>query len=49
VCRIRENSALQRYDLAVGMGLRFINLSPEVATAVGGFLTDHDSLYHDDE
>jgi uncharacterized protein (TIGR02266 family) len=45
---IREISSLQRH-LTVGMGLSFINLPADVATAIGRFLTDRDSLYHDDE
>jgi uncharacterized protein (TIGR02266 family) len=46
---IRENSALTRADGATGMGVRFINLSPEAAAAINGFLSNRDSLYYDDE
>jgi uncharacterized protein (TIGR02266 family) len=46
---IRENSSLQRVDGATGMGVRFINLSPEAAAAINQFLQSRDSLYYDDE
>jgi uncharacterized protein (TIGR02266 family) len=46
---IRENSSLQRVDGATGMGVRFINLSPEAANAIQTFLQNRDSLYYDDE
>lgn len=46
---IRENSSLQRVDGATGMGVRFINLSPEAASAINKFLQSRDSLYYDDE
>ena len=46
---IRENSSLQRVDGATGMGVRFINLSPEAAAAIQTFLQNRDSLYYDDE
>ena len=46
---LRENSFLHGQQMTVGMGLRFINLSPEAATAIERFLTENDSLYHDDE
>jgi len=46
---IRENSALQRIEGAQGMGVRFINLSPEASAAINGFLESRDSLYYDDE
>ena len=46
---IRENSSLQRVDGATGMGVRFINLSPEAAAAIQKFLQNRDSLYYDDE
>jgi uncharacterized protein (TIGR02266 family) len=45
---IRENSSLQRH-IAVGMGLRFINLPPDAGTAIGRFVMERDSLYHDDD
>lgn len=46
---IRESSFLHRHDMAIGMGLRFISLSPEATVAISSFLADSDSLYHDDE
>src|SRR5262250_1134833 len=44
---IRENTSLQRVDGATGMGVRFINLSPEAASAIQKFLQNRDSLYYD--
>jgi len=46
---IRENSALSRVDGATGMGVRFVNLSPQAATAIQQFRESRDSLYYDDE
>jgi hypothetical protein len=46
---IRENSALMRADGGTGMGVRFINLSPEASAAISGFLQARDSLFYDDE
>ena len=46
---IRENSALQRTDGSSGMGVRFINLTPEASAAIQGFLQSRDSLFYDDE
>jgi uncharacterized protein (TIGR02266 family) len=46
---IRENSALNRVDGSTGMGVRFINLSPEATAAITKFLASRDSLYYDDE
>ena len=46
---IRENSALQRVEGAQGMGVRFINLSPEASAAINAFVQSRDSLYYDDE
>jgi uncharacterized protein (TIGR02266 family) len=46
---IRENSALTRADGATGMGVRFINLTPEATVAIQKFLSTRDSLYYDDE
>jgi uncharacterized protein (TIGR02266 family) len=46
---IRENSALNRVDGATGMGVRFVNLSPQAAAAIQLFLESRDSLYYDDE
>ncbi len=46
---IRENSALNRIDGATGMGVRFVNLSPDAAQAIQSFIESRDSLYYDDE
>jgi uncharacterized protein (TIGR02266 family) len=46
---IRENSALHKVDGSTGMGVRFINLSPEASAAISNFLKNRDSLYYDDE
>jgi hypothetical protein len=46
---IRENSSLHRVDGSTGMGVRFINLSPEASQAISTFLQNRDSLYYDDE
>lgn len=46
---IRENSALNRIDGATGMGVRFVNLSPDAAQAIQQFIESRDSLYYDDE
>jgi uncharacterized protein (TIGR02266 family) len=46
---IRENTALNRVDGATGMGVRFVNLSPQAAAAIQSFLESRDSLYYDDE
>jgi uncharacterized protein (TIGR02266 family) len=46
---IRENTALQRVDGAQGMGVRFINLTPEATAAINGFIQARDSLFYDDE
>jgi uncharacterized protein (TIGR02266 family) len=46
---IRENSALNRVDGATGMGVRFVNLSPQAAQAIQQFIESRDSLYYDDE
>ena len=46
---IRENSALMRAHGESGMGVRFINLSPEAKAAIDGFLESRESLYYDDE
>lgn len=46
---IRENSSLQRVDGATGMGVRFINLSPEASEAINKFIQSRESLYYDDE
>ncbi len=46
---IRENSSLHRTDGASGMGVRFIDMSPEDAQAIQTFLENRDSLFYDDE
>ena len=46
---IRENSALHRIDGASGMGVRFINLTPEASAAIQSFIQSRDSLFYDDE
>ena len=45
---IRENSLLHRFDGSTGMGVRFIDLSPEASAAIQGFLESRESLYYDD-
>src|SRR5882762_2003844 len=45
---IRENSLLHRFDGSTGMGVRFIDLSPEASQAIQAFLESRDSLYYDD-
>ena len=46
---IRENSALHRIDGASGMGVRFINLTPEASAAITSFVQARDSMFYDDE
>ena len=46
---IRENSALQKIDGATGMGVRFINLTPEASAIINSFIQSRESLYYDDE
>jgi len=46
---IRENTALHRAEGGTGMGVRFINLSPEASAAITKFLQSRDSLFYDDE
>jgi len=46
---IRENSALMRADGGTGMGVRFINLTPEMSAAINSFVQSRESLYYDDE
>jgi uncharacterized protein (TIGR02266 family) len=46
---IRENSALHRVDGASGMGVRFINLTPEASAAIAAFIEARDSMFYDDE
>lgn len=44
---IREASARLKRDGAPGMGLQFLDLEPQAATAIDRFMQGHDSLYHD--
>ena len=46
---IRENTALLRAEGGTGMGVRFINLSPETSAAINAFVQARESLYYDDE
>jgi len=47
---IRENTALMSAgDGGTGMGVRFINLTPEVSAAINAFVQSRESLYYDDE
>ena len=47
---IRENTALQRVaEGGTGMGVRFINLSPEAKEVIDAFVQSRESLYYDDE
>ena len=46
---IRENTALMRADGGTGMGVRFINLTPETSAAINAFVQARESLYYDDE
>ena len=46
---IRENTSLHRVDGSTGMGVRFINLSPEATHVIQAFLQSRDSLYYDDD
>jgi uncharacterized protein (TIGR02266 family) len=46
---IRENTALQRVEGASGMGVRFINLTPEASAAISSFIEARDSMFYDDE
>lgn len=46
---IRENTALQRVEGSSGMGVRFINLTPEASAAITAFIQARDSLFYDDE
>ena len=46
---IRENSALMRAEGGTGMGVRFINLTPEQSAAINSFVQARESLYYDDE
>ena len=44
--RTRRSSASKARQ---GMGVRFINLSPEASAAINAFIQSRDSLYYDDE
>jgi len=46
---IRENSSLHRTDGASGMGVRFLDLSPEDSAAIDSFIRSRESLFYDDE
>jgi uncharacterized protein (TIGR02266 family) len=47
---IRENTALMSAgDGGIGMGVRFVNLTPEVSAAINAFVQSRESLYYDDE
>lgn len=46
---IRENTALMRAEGGTGMGVRFINLSPEASAAINRFVQSRESLFYDDE
>jgi hypothetical protein len=46
---VRESSSLNRVDGAHGMGLKFVNLTPEAKSVIDGFLSKRDSLYYDDD
>jgi uncharacterized protein (TIGR02266 family) len=46
---IRENSSLQKVDGATGMGVRFVNLTPEASAIINSFIQSRESLYYDDE
>lgn len=46
---IRENTSLLRTDGSPGMGVRFIDMSPKDAEAIGRFLQGRESLFYDDE
>jgi molecular chaperone DnaK len=46
---IRENTALMRAEGGTGMGVRFINLTPETSAAINSFVQARESLYYDDE
>jgi uncharacterized protein (TIGR02266 family) len=47
---IRENTALMKAgESGTGMGVRFINLSPEASAAITAFVESRESLYYDDE
>lgn len=46
---IRENSALHRREGATGMGLQFVDLTPQTAASITSFMQTRESLYYDDE
>jgi len=46
---IRESSALQGRDHTTGMGLKFVELTPQAPLAISTFLRSRDSIFYDDE
>jgi uncharacterized protein (TIGR02266 family) len=46
---LRENTSLHRHHGPTGMGLQFVDLSPEVSAQIQQFLGNRDSIYYDDE
>lgn len=46
---VRETSSLNGSDLTSGMGLRFVNLTPEMKKVISEFLGKRESLFYDDE
>jgi uncharacterized protein (TIGR02266 family) len=45
----KEVTALHRIEGAQGIGLRFLNLTPEAMAAIKEFIRRRDSLFYDDE
>jgi len=45
---IRENSSLHRTE-GSGMGVRFVNLSPDDVKLIESFIEHRDSLYYDED
>lgn len=48
VCWVRGFQAMHA-DIAPGMGLKFINLPPEVERAVNGFIEKSETLFYDED
>jgi uncharacterized protein (TIGR02266 family) len=48
---IREVTSLSggRHEGATGMGLKFINLTPQARSQIASFLKQRDSIFYDDE
>lgn len=47
---LRESTSLQSsHDAPTGMGLKFLNLTPQGRMAIAGFLQTRDSIFYDDE